>query len=197
MTSEPIPRDGSSHLVPLRPEPAGTNPKGTSSPRPSPEGGDEVPGTTQTHQLAPTSSPDASHRYPLQPLADAAGIHLGVIGAHRPGDPLAGLTALATRLGTSVSTLKRQRTNGLTLAQADHHAITLGHLPHEIWPNWFDDLEGDEPLHGTAATNDLKTTCPAGHPYDRINNRGHRTCSTCHNHQARWYRARHKHQAAA
>lgn len=137
--------------------------------------------------------------FPLQPLADTAGIELGTIGAHRPGDPLAGLTALATQLGVSVSTLKRQRASGLTDVQADRYANRLGKLPWEIWGRlWWAGVEGDDPeqpLAGAAATNDAKTACPAGHPYDRIDNRGARTCTTCHAHAARWYRARRKNPA--
>ncbi len=128
-------------------------------------------------------------RFPLEPLATAAGITLGLTGGHQPGDPLSGLTALATRLDTSTSTLKRARAAGLTDTQADRWACALGKLPTEIWGNaWWTGIDGDDPLHGVAAVNDAKETCPKGHAYDRINTRGARSCSTCTNWNARWSR---------
>lgn len=195
MTSEPIPQQTSSHLVPPRPDNAGTNPTGTSSLVPSPYGEGRGPGTSKTHQLAPTSSPDASHRYDLAPLARAAGITLGQIGGHHTGDPMTGMAALATRLNVGTTTLKRARLNGLTLTQADRWAIRLGLWPHEIWDTWWDDVEGDDPeqaLHGAAATNDAKTHCPKGHGYDRTDNTGARRCTRCQADNNRWSRARRK-----
>lgn len=135
--------------------------------------------------------------YPLEPLATAAGIRLGVIGGQQPGDPAEGMTALAIRLETSTSTLKRARRDGLTLAQADTWAIRLGRMPQDIWgADWWADV-ADPGLHGIAATNDAKTTCPAGHQYDRIDNTGARRCSTCQARANRWSRARRRLAAAS
>ena len=46
-------------------------------------------------------------------------------------------------------------------------------------------------LHGIAAHHAAQTTCPQGHPYDRINAAGRRRCSRCMRAQAdRWQAAR-------
>jgi hypothetical protein len=117
--------------------------------------------------------------FPLEPLAHAAGVTLGQIGAHIPGEPPSGLTALADRLDTSISTLKRARTNGLTVDQADRWACRLAMNPAEVWGRAWLDSAPDVILAGAAARNAAKDRCPLGHDYDRIDAHGARRCSTC------------------
>lgn len=127
-------------------------------------------------------------RYPLEPLAQAAGVTLGQIGAHQPGDHPTGMAALAERLGVSTTTLKRARRHGLTDIQADAWACALGYNAALVWGDrWW--AGAPENLFGTAAANDAKDTCPQGHPYDTIDITGARRCSTCIAAASRRYRA--------
>jgi hypothetical protein len=64
-------------------------------------------------------------RYPLQPLLDA-------IGADSLRDA-------ADRLGTSVTSLRHYRDDGLTLQVADRLTIAAGLHPAMVWPSWVDD----------------------------------------------------------
>lgn len=78
-----------------------------------------------------------TRRYPLEPLARLAGIELGRIGGSQPGQPPAGLAALAQQLGISHTMAQRLNTEGLSDQQADRYAIALGHHPGTIWPDWW------------------------------------------------------------
>jgi len=65
--------------------------------------------------------PDAAHRYPLQPLADAMGLSLA---------------AACRALGVSGSTMQDYRHRGLTERVADRLAVRAGFHPAEVWPDW-------------------------------------------------------------
>lgn len=99
--------------------------------------------------------------YPVAALARAIGL-----------DP-ADTHGLTLALGIDRSWVKRYRHHGLTDAQADTWACRAGLHPADVWPRW-----GDE-LHGVALLNANRATCPAGHPYDTIDARGWRACTTC------------------
>jgi hypothetical protein len=45
--------------------------------------------------------------------------------------------------------------------------------------------------NAVGSVNAAKQECPQGHPYDKVNRKGHRLCSTCRN---AWYRARYARQ---
>lgn len=90
-------------------------------------------------------------RYPLDPLAAAAGIVLGVEGNPNDEDLLVGLALLAARLELPVDTVRTQRRRGLSDRQADHHACALGRHPVEIWPSWCHDATVDRWWCGCAA----------------------------------------------
>lgn len=131
--------------------------------------------------------------YPLEPLATAAGIRLGVIGGQQADGVPVGMTALADRLDVSVSTIKRLARAGLTDAQADRYAIALGHMPHQVWPDlWWQNSPESGGIWGAAARNEAKTACPRGHEYDRLDAAGKRRCSICHRAVCRRYRDRKK-----
>lgn len=65
----------------------------------------------------------AAHRYPLEPLLDAA----------RATD----LSHLAELLGITPSYVHRLRHEGLTEKQADHFAVRLGMHASWIWTDWW------------------------------------------------------------
>lgn len=92
---------------------------------------------------APDDSDGMARRYPLQPVADLLGIELGRIGGSQPGQPLAGLAALAERLGISHTMAQRLNTEGLSYGQADEYAVGLGLHPSALWPEWWHDVEPD------------------------------------------------------
>lgn len=82
--------------------------------------------------------------FALEPLARAAGISLGLVGARGfDGEP-AGLVALAERLGTTPRWLRSLRTAGLTWDLADRYSVALGYHPAELWPDWWREAEADE-----------------------------------------------------
>lgn len=130
-------------------------------------------------------------RYPLDPLANHLGIRLGQIGGHQPDQHPSGMAALAERLNLSITRLYRLRRHGLSPDQADRLAIATGAHPSQIWPSWFADAPDD--LHGTAHHNATKTTCPRGHAYDAVDNRGYRICRQCRRNQLKKCRQNHKH----
>lgn len=92
-------------------------------------------------------------RYPLDPLAQRAGIVL-----HQPGRNGAqtstnqsyhpnGLAALAQRIGVSFDHIRHVARNGLTDRQADRWAVACGFLPSQVWDgDWWDHApdEGDD-----------------------------------------------------
>lgn len=81
-----------------------------------------------------------SPRYPLTPLLNAANIRSipdGTEGGDHTGDPLAGYTLLAFRLGITRQAIQRLARTGLSDRQADHYAIAIGIHPGFIWPEWW------------------------------------------------------------
>lgn len=78
-----------------------------------------------------------TRRYPLAPLAHILGIELGRVGGSQPGQPRAGLAALAEHLGISHTMAQRLNAQGLSDTQADRYACRIGHHPSEIWPTWW------------------------------------------------------------
>lgn len=77
-----------------------------------------------------------TRRYPLEPLATAAGITLQTRGGgNQPGQPQ-GLSLLALQLGISHRRARRARSEGITETQADTWAIRLGLHPTNVWPDW-------------------------------------------------------------
>jgi hypothetical protein len=75
--------------------------------------------------------------YPIEPLAQAIGIH--------PNTPH--LTAtLANTLGLNPRSIYDGRTRGLTTRQADRWAALAGLHPGIIWPHWWDDDTDPGPL---------------------------------------------------
>ena len=76
-------------------------------------------------------------RYPLEPLARVAGIELGRMGGDQPGQRR-GLLLLVELLGISREWGRHLNRFGLTETQADRYAVTLGHHPGSIWPEWWD-----------------------------------------------------------
>jgi hypothetical protein len=103
-------------------------------------------------------------------------------------DPTARSAAreLALRLGIDRRWIYRYRDWGLTLRQADQWAARAGVHPAEVWPIW-DDLDR---LRGAALRNAASEQCPAAHPYDGVDSRGYRTCSTCKRDGVRQIRAK-------
>lgn len=82
-------------------------------------------------------------RYPLAPLATAAGIPPHTLGTHDRGlDHPIGTALLAQRLHLTVRTIRRYNTHGLTALQADRAAITIGTHPALIWPDWWPTHDG-------------------------------------------------------
>lgn len=83
-------------------------------------------------------------RYPLEPLAHALRIDL-----HRPGRPTddnqadSGLNALAHHIGITHRQARRALHDGLSDRQADRFATRIGMHPASIWPQWWDNAEGD------------------------------------------------------
>lgn len=120
--------------------------------------------------------------YPVADLAAALGL--------RAEDPR--LTSkLALTLGLNRGWVLRCRRLGLTEQQADEWATRAGIHPGDVWPRWFDGLRG------AALVNANRSTCPRGHPYDRVDSQGRRRCSTCHNENVRRYKKSKKTQVAA
>lgn len=127
--------------------------------------------------------------FPLEPLAAAAGVTLGQIGGQprrHNGDPATGYAELGALLGVSRTTLRRWRTDGLTLAQADELAVRLGFMPHEVWDRWYP----VSAAQGAAAVNAAKLACPQGHPYSHVDGRGQRCCRWCSTERVRRFRAK-------
>lgn len=78
-------------------------------------------------------------RFPLDPLIERAE------AMWRPGeghsDPQNEPTRagkLASALGISVDTVRRQENQGLTERRADQWAVTLGTHPALLWPEWYE-----------------------------------------------------------
>lgn len=126
--------------------------------------------------------------FPLEPLAAAAGVTLGQIGGQtRAGDHDArhGYAELGELLGVSRTTLRRRRSTGIGIDEADEWALRLGLLPHEVWPRWYAVMA----TQGAAAANAGKLACPQGHPYSGLDNRGYRICTPCRTATVRQLRA--------
>jgi excisionase family DNA binding protein len=123
------------------------------------------------------SSKGALHRFPIEDLAAALRVDLGVSGGHRPGDPVSGLALLAEMVGVSYSTVQRRQRDGLSERDADEWAIRCGMQPELVWPALLRVVPFDR-LVGAAAANAAKSRCPRGHRYDRYSG-GRRRCSTC------------------
>lgn len=81
---------------------------------------------------------EGRRRYPLHPLARILGVELGRVGGSQPGQPPAGLAALAEHLGISHTMAQRLNADGLSDGQADKYAIALGYHPSAIWPDWWE-----------------------------------------------------------
>lgn len=123
------------------------------------------------------SSKGALHRFPIEDLAAALRVDLGVSGGHRPGDPVSGLALLAEMVGVSYSTVQRRQRDGLSERDADEWAIRCGLQPELVWPGLLH-VEEPEQLVGAAAANAAKSRCPRGHRYD-FDLRGWRFCRPC------------------
>lgn len=108
-------------------------------------------------QSRPTSRAQATpSRYPLEPLADALGVTLGVPGRPATFDGSNGLVALAEYLEMSRGQVyTRLKRGGLDVWEADRAACKLGKHASEIWPEWgdelLDDLDEDEFVRGWSA----------------------------------------------
>ena len=61
-------------------------------------------------------------RFPIEPLADAAGITLGQIGGHQPDDHPSGIARLAELIGVKPRWARHLRHQGITEEQADKAA---------------------------------------------------------------------------
>jgi lambda repressor-like predicted transcriptional regulator len=68
----------------------------------------------------------SARRYPLEPLAAAAGVSVAALGR---------------LLGVSGSTWKLARDRGVLERVADRYAVKLGLHPLEVWPEMFDLIE--------------------------------------------------------
>lgn len=128
-------------------------------------------------------------RFPLEPLAQAAGITLGQIGGHQPDDAPQGIARLAELIGCKPRWARQLRHQGLTETQADRAAAALGLHPLTVWP-----LEWAESIHNAhlppaARANAAKAHCPQGHPYSRTDNRGRRVCQPCNTEKVREIRS--------
>lgn len=124
------------------------------------------------------SEPKRGHWFPVEALADALGVELGVIGGHRAGESGGGLAQLADLLGVSYSTMQRRLRAGFTEAQADEAAIRCGLQPELVWPA-FARLVEVACWPPAARVNAAKTACPRGHAYDQVTREGWRRCSRC------------------
>ena len=133
-----------------------------------------------------TTSPP---RYPLEPLAAAAGVELGQIGGHQPGDPLNGYRALMEIFGVSRMRCRRWRTEGLTIDEADRCATHISLHPTAIWDSWARDREL-EALPPAARANAVKEHCPQGHPYTHQDRAGARRCRWCETAKIHRFRAK-------
>ena len=93
-------------------------------------------------------------RFPIEPLADAAGITLGQIGGHQPDDHPSGIARLAELIGVKPRWARHLRHQGITEEQADKAATALGLHPITIWPSeWpqallHGQLQGSARVHG-------------------------------------------------
>lgn len=116
-------------------------------------------------------------RFPVEPLAAAAGITLGeYAGAHsRPGNEI-----IAELVGVKPRWARQLRHRGLTEAQADRAATALGLHPLAIWPTEWAESVLNAHLPPAARRNAAKTHCPQGHPYTHTDSRGKRCCRYCH-----------------
>lgn len=128
-------------------------------------------------------------RFPLDPLAHAAGIELGQVGGHQPGQHLSGNARLAELVGVTPRWARQLRHTGLTEAQADHAATALGMHPLEIWPTEWADALHNAHLPPAGRRNAAKAHCPQGHPYSRIDSRGRRCCQPCNTEKVREIRS--------
>lgn len=94
-------------------------------------------------QSMPASRAQATpSRYPLEPLADALGVTLGVPGRRNEAPDIShGWTALAEHLGLTARQMRRRReAGGLSVWEADEAACKLDKHASEIWPEWGDEL---------------------------------------------------------
>ena len=124
-------------------------------------------------------------RFPIEPLADAAGITLGQIGGHQPDDHPSGIARLAELIGVKPRWARHLRHQGITEEQADKAATALGLHPITIWPSEWPQALHNAHLPPAARVNASKDHCPQGHAYSGTNARGHRICRVCHAERAR------------
>ena len=54
------------------------------------------------------------------------------------------ISELARRLRCDRVTLRRYREKGIPEDRADAYAFSLGLMPHDLWPEWFDDAIASE-----------------------------------------------------
>lgn len=118
-------------------------------------------------------------RFPIEPLADAAGITLGQIGGHQPDDHPSGIARLAELIGVKPRWARHLRHQGITEEQADKAATALGLHPITIWPAEWPQALLHGHLQGSARVNAQKDHCPRGHAYSGTNGHGRRRCRVC------------------
>lgn len=118
-------------------------------------------------------------RFPIEPLADAAGITLGQIGGHQPDDHPSGIARLAELIGVKPRWARHLRHQGITEEQADKAATALGLHPITIWPAEWPQALLHGQLQGSARVNAQKDHCPRGHAYTHTDASGFRRCRWC------------------
>lgn len=122
------------------------------------------------------------HRFPVEELAVRMGIVLlvdGEEGGQQPGQPLEGQAELAMRLGVSARTVRRWlgmsdrwgHRPGLSAVQADRYAVLVGFMPWQVWPDWWEDVPGEEDLFDRGCRCRSGDRRPVGRECDRCGGR--------------------------
>lgn len=94
------------------------------------------------HSTPTSRTHETPSRYPLEPLADALGVKLGVPGRRNEAPDIShGRRALCEFLGLKMGQLRyRESLGGLDVWEADEAACKLDKHASEIWPEWGDEL---------------------------------------------------------